>query len=245
MIMDVPCSLHPYGEAALILEAGEEIREDAFLRVRGLAEELSRNPPPGMIETVPAYTSLLVTFDPLAADYAEVEASVRARMEASSAAPRPRSPVVSIPVCYEEPYALDLHEVARHAGLQPSEVVSIHSSGTYLVYMLGFTPGFPYLGGMDERIATPRRASPRTRIPAGSVGIADRQTGVYPQESPGGWNIIGRTPAVLFDPARQPPALLAAGLSIRFYPISASRFGELVESAEAGLWKPEVEEPSP
>ena len=238
-------SVHPFGEAALIVEFGEEISESAYHRVRGLAADLEADPPKGLGELVPAYNSLLASYDPRVTDCATMEADLRSRAIRSSAkAPGP-SRIVRIPVCYEPPYALDLDDVARQANLSADEVIAIHSSGLYLVYMLGFTPGFPYLGGMDARIAAPRRASPRTSLPAGSVGIADRQTGIYPQESPGGWNIIGRTPAVLFDPAREPPALLAAGLYIRFNPIPAGRFEKLAEDASAGRWRPETEEERP
>lgn len=240
--MNVDVAIHPYGDSALIVEFGEDISEGAYRRIRGLLEDLETNPLAGMRELIPAYNSLLIVYDSLESGYSDLESLVRSRVEKASSAPRSRRRIVRIPVCYESPYALDLQDVARHAGLSPDEVVSIHAAGSYLVYMLGFTPGFPYLGGMDERIAAPRRASPRTRVPAGSVGIADRQTGIYPQDSPGGWNIIGRTPALLFDPSRQPPALLAAGLYIRFQPIPAADFEKLSREAADGRWNPEIEE---
>ncbi len=240
--MNVDAAIHPYGDAALVVEFGDQITEDAYRRIRGLEEDLEADPPAGLRELIPAYTSLLIVYDPLETSYPDLESLVRSRIEKDSSAPRTRRRIVGIPVCYEPPHAPDLLDVARQAGLAPDEVVSIHAAGTYLVYMLGFTPGFPYLGGMDERIAAPRRASPRTRVPSGSVGIADRQTGIYPQESPGGWNIIGRTPVVLFDPFRQPPALLAAGLYIRFQPISAGEYEELAGAAASGRWMPEIEE---
>ncbi|HSV56193.1 MAG TPA: 5-oxoprolinase subunit PxpB [Magnetospirillaceae bacterium] len=224
-------SIHPYGETALIVLCGEGITEDAYRKVRGIQDALTTDPPEGLLELIPAYNSLLVVYDFLSADFAAFAKAVRSRAERASSAPEPPGRVVEIPVCYEGPHAPDLEEVARHAGLPPREVIEIHSSATYLVYMLGFTPGFPYLGGMDGRIASPRRASPRIRVPEGSVGIADRQTGIYPQESPGGWNLVGRTPAVLFDPLRESPALLAAGQRVRFRPIPASLFEKLYAAA--------------
>lgn len=236
---------YPYGDSALTILFGEEISETAYVRVRGLLAALEADPPEGMRELIPAYNSLLVVYDPEKTDFSALDRAVRSRAALLEVATETKTRIVRIPVCYEAPHAMDLEEVARHTGLSTDEVVSIHSSGTYLVYMLGFTPGFPYLGGMDGRIAAPRRASPRTRIPAGSVGIADRQTGIYPQDSPGGWNIIGRTPAVLFDPARTPPSLLEAGLSIRFRPIPARDFEDLASAASAGRWRPEVEEERP
>lgn len=235
-------SLHPYGDGALIALFDDVISEDSYRRVRGLLEALEADPAPGQEELIPAYTSLVVVFDPAVTDYAAVEREVRIRAARAADSGNPRIRVVRIPVCYEPPYAPDLEDVARHAGLSREEVVSIHASGNYLVYMLGFTPGFPYLGGLSPRIAAPRRASPRTNVPAGAVGIADQQTGIYPLESPGGWNIIGRTPAVLFDPSRTPPALLAPGQYIRFVPISAEEFTNLAGAAAADAWRPEIVE---
>jgi inhibitor of KinA len=136
--------------------------------------------------------------------------------------PAPR--VVEIPVCYGGELGPDLEDVAAKHGISPDEVVSIHSSGDYLVYMVGFMPGFAYLGGLSERIATPRRSSPRTAVPAGAVGIGGQQTGVYPMVSPGGWNLIGRSPRKIFDIARDEPSLLAAGDRVRFRPISRADF---------------------
>lgn len=241
---DAP-AVHPYGEAALTVQFGEGISEELYERVRALAASLEADPPAGVAELIPAYNSLLVVYDPRAAGFEDLAREVRLRAAGSAAAAPAPSRIIRIPVCYEGAYAPDLEDVARHAGLSPDEVVAVHSSASYLVYMLGFTPGFPYLGGMDERIAAPRRASPRTRIPAGSVGIADRQTGIYPQESPGGWNIIGRTPAILFDPARTPPTLLSAGLRLRFRPIPAREFDDLAAAAAENRWRPEIEEARP
>lgn len=235
-------TVHPYGETALTAVFGDGISEDLYRRVRALTSALEGDPPRGLSELIPAYNSLLVVYDPREAAYEDLAAIVRDRAARSAEAVPGPSRVARIPVCYEPPHAPDLEDVARHAGLSPAEVVSIHSAGAYLVYMLGFTPGFPYLGGLDDRIAAPRRATPRTRIPAGSVGIADRQTGIYPQASPGGWNLIGRTPAILFDPTRTPPALLAAGMYIRFTPISAAEFEDLSAAAASDRWRPEIAE---
>ena len=233
--------IYPYGDVALIVETTQEISEESYRRIRCLSMLLKSEGPDAVRELIPAYCSLLVVYDPLEADYAEMEATVRAFAErAETVAPTERQ-VVRVPVCYEGNFAPDIQDVARHAGLSPEEIVNLHSSGTYLIYMLGFTPGFPYLGGMTERIAAPRKSSPRVKIPAGSVGIAGSQTGIYPQESPGGWNIIGRTPAVLFDPVREPPALFRAGQYIRFYPIDSRQYETLEREAARGAWMPETE----
>ena len=238
--MDAEYSLYPFGDAALIAETTEEISESAYRRIQGLARAITENPPKGVLELIPAYRSLLVVYDSLFTDYSSMETMIRGLTSYVEVVVDPAVEIVRIPVCYESPYCLDLEEVARHTGLSPREVVELHTAGTYLVYMIGFTPGFPYLGGMSERIAAPRRLSPRTRIPAGSVGIADRQTGIYPMASPGGWNIIGRTPTTLFDPAREPPALLKAGQYIHFDPICSDEFDRIAQAISRGAWLPEM-----
>jgi inhibitor of KinA len=239
--MDAAYSLYPFGDAALIVETTEEISESAFGRIQGLARAISDSPPSAVLELIPAYRSLLVVYDSLLSDYPTMERAVLSRVAEVGLLPEPAMEVVRIPVCYESPYSLDLDEVSRHAGLSAGEVVRLHAAPTYMVYLLGFTPGFPYLGGMSEMIATPRRLSPRAKISAGSVGIADGQTGIYPMESPGGWNIIGRTPVPLFNHAREPPALLRAGQRLRFYPIDPDEFERIARAASDGAWLPEVE----
>ena len=148
----------------------------------------------------------------------------------------PRSSVIHIPVLYGGDYGPDLQEVADTNNLSPEEVVNIHSAAPYLVYVLGFTPGFCYLGGMDQRIATPRKLTPRLKIPAGAVGIADRQTGIYPIESPGGWQLIGQTPVRLFNPGKKPEFLIEAGDYIQFFPISEDNFNDISEGVKKGVY---------
>ena len=162
----------------------------------------------------------------------------------AGAGPSRSARVVRVPVCYGGAHGPDLEFVAAHAGLTTDEVVALHSAVAYLVYMLGFTPGFAYLGGMTERIAAPRLDSPRTRIPAGSVGIAGAQTGIYPIESPGGWRLIGRTPLRLFDPRSERPFLLAAGDRARFVPVSGDAWRDVERAVQDGAYEPEIE-PSP
>ena len=169
---------------------------------------------------MPTYRSLLVHYDPLRLGYDDVVHLVGEQLQRVGEVPLPESRVVEVPTLYGGESGPDIAFVAEHNGLSVEEVIRIHSSVDYTVYMLGFTPGFPYLGGMSAAIATPRLETPRPRVPAGSVGLAGQQTGVYPIESPGGWRIIGRTPLVLFDPQRDPPALLAAGDRVRFVPVS-------------------------
>ena len=148
----------------------------------------------------------------------------------------PPSPVLEIPVLYGGEMGPDLPFVAEHAGLSEEEVIRIHSSTEYLIYMLGFTPGFTYLGGMSEKIATPRLKQPRVKIPAGSVGIAGTQTGVYPIDSPGGWQLIGRTPVKMYDPDRETPILPEAGQYIKFYPVTQEEYDAIRKEVDAGTF---------
>jgi KipI family sensor histidine kinase inhibitor len=223
-----------YGEGALIVLLGEGIDEANYRRLSAFAERVLASPPPGFQELVPAYDSCLVIFDPLAAAPAAIEAYLRGLADGPGplAEAGPAS-VVELPVAYGGDYGPDLAEAAAGAGLSEGEYIALHAGRDYLVYMLGFSPGFPYLGGLDPRLARPRLKSPRARVPAGSVGIADAQTGVYPLASPGGWNIIGRTPLALFDPGRERPALLEAGAYLRFIPITPERFAALQAEARA------------
>ncbi len=179
----------------------------------------------GVRNVHPAYASILVDFDPLAISREDVEsAAMELYARPPGAMPEPRT--IEVPVCYGGAYGPDLEDVAALTGRTPEEVVTIHSGAEYLVYFLGFSPGFPYLGGMPESIAAPRLATPRRRVPAGSVAIGGRQTGIYPVASPGGWRIIGRTPLRLFDPDHDPPALLRMGDRVRFVTIRADEFSE-------------------
>jgi inhibitor of KinA len=212
----------PVGDAALLVVFGERIDLEINRRVHALAAALREHDAslPGLGEALPTYTSLLVHYDPLSLEYATVETWLRALAGETAGTTPPAPRLVEIPTLYGGEYGPDLAFVAEHAGLTPAEIVRRHSAVDYPVYMIGFTLGFPYLGGMDESIATPRLKTPRTVVPAGSVGIAGSQTGVYPVQSPGGWQLIGRTALQLFDPLRKPPSLLAAGDLVRFVPIN-------------------------
>jgi inhibitor of KinA len=198
------------------MELGEEISPKIQERIRAMLLALEKTPLSGVVEFLPGYRSLAVVYDPLCTSVTLLRAELLRIYQslADLALPPPR--LVEIPVCYGGEFGPDLGFVARHNQLTEQEVISLHSGSDYLVYMIGFTPGFPYLGGLDERLHTPRLASPRKKVPAGSVGIANGQTGVYPIDSPGGWQLIGRTPLQLFDPGREEPFLLAAGDTLRF-----------------------------
>lgn len=206
----------PLGDSALSLELGTGIDPLLNARVHALVARLMASPLPGVREVTPAYAALLVHYDPLILDYATVrDWALGLAGDLPQQVPVSER-VIEIPVRYGGEDGPDLDFVARHNGLTPAEVVRIHTATEYRVYMMGFTPGFAYLGGLDARIAAPRLETPRTLIPAGAVGIAGLQTGIYPLASPGGWRLIGRTEARLFDPAADPPCLLAPGEVVKF-----------------------------
>lgn len=288
-------TLHPLGDAAILIEFGNVISEDLLAKVQQAMLVLEQSSFPGLVECVPSYTTLAVYYDPAIVagwdktyflDYIEgrddpyakhpyaehpngsttslhpihpvhhessskrIDDSVQhikelphtpynricalldtllGRVVSVANAIKVEPTIVEIPVCYGGEYGPDLAHVAAHNGLTEQEVITLHSGGDYLVYTLGFAPGFPYLGGLSEQLATPRRDTPRVRIPAGSVGIAGVQTGIYPLETPGGWQLIGRTPISLFRPHRQPPTLLSSGNRLVFRPISEQEYIQLYE----------------
>jgi inhibitor of KinA len=221
--------IEPLGDSALLVRVVEEFHPeqslDAVLRA---AHRIELAAIPGVIELAPAYTTIGVFFDPSEVTSVEMLADRIERAIKSSLEPaRPRAgagSVIEVPVCYENEFAPDLAEVAVRAVLSEEEVVARHAGASYRVTCVGFTPGFPYLSGLPPELATPRRASPRKEIPAGAVAIGGTQTGIYPQKSPGGWNIIGRTPLRLFDVQRESPALFHAGDQVRFRKISRDEF---------------------
>lgn len=229
-----PARMLPLGDSGLLVEFGDEISPLIHDFVRALSLRLHRKQIKGVREWVPTYRSLAVYYDPYVIGYHELAIEISDLLDSLSMDAWPSATVIEIPVLYGGEWGPDLPYVARHCGLSEEEVVRLHSGVEYLVYMLGFSPGFPYLGGMDQRLATPRLESPRLRVSAGSVGIADQQTGVYPRESPGGWRIIGRTPVKLYDPMREKPALLSAGDRVRFVPIDEETFKKEVYPHESG-----------
>lgn len=212
--MDEP-RIQPAGDSSVLVTFGSHIDLAINRRVHGLALRVRNNPLEGIGEAVPGYAALLVHYDPQILNFQEVTGWLRqhfAPLDDWIAEPR----VIEIPVAYGGSNGPDLGFVAELHGMTVDEVIRIHTSREYPVFMMGFTPGFPYLGGMNPAIATPRLSTPRSRVPAGSVGIAGEQTGVYPVDSPGGWRIIGYTKEKLFDPDRQPPFLLSPGDFVRF-----------------------------
>jgi inhibitor of KinA len=226
--------IKPLGDTALIVEVGQTIDEPTHARVQATLAALEANPLPGVSELVPAYTTVALYYDPVKAIAAgappsdvvgwlskraeEVVKKVPSKVKLGGGR------TVEIPICYDPEFALDLPEIAQKTGLSAEEIVRLHRGSTLLVYMVGFAPGFPYMGGLPPKVSVPRRATPRTRVPAGSVAIIGTQCCIYPIETPGGWNIIGRTPAKLFRPEQNPPVLLRAGDRVKFGAITRHEF---------------------
>lgn len=233
----------PLGDSAILIQLDTKISSNIHRQITALTDCIEINPFPGFIECVPAYTSVTVFYNPLLvykhikkenqfiqnSDISitpyqfvkhKISEIIQQTKDLTNYIPR----IVEIPVCYGGNLGPDLEFVANHNKLSVDDVVEIHSSGQYLVYMIGFAPGFPYLGGMSEKIAAPRQTSPRLRIPAGSVGIAGLQTGVYPISTPGGWQLIGQTPIKLFRPYDPSPSLLQSGDIVKFAPITLEEY---------------------
>jgi 5-oxoprolinase (ATP-hydrolysing) subunit B len=205
--------IHPLGDTALVCESAPPATLDCQRRIWALAETARLMPQ--VVEVVPGMNNLTIVFDPLKADYETLAAELEAGWDRAAVADDAGGEV-EIPVFYDGP---DLADVAKHAGLSVDEVVKRHSEAEYIVFFLGFQPGFAYLGGLDPTLHMPRRAEPRLEVPAGSVGIGGAQTGIYPAVSPGGWQLLGRTEVRLFDPSRNPPTLMQPGDRVRFSPL--------------------------
>jgi len=230
--MSAAC-IEALGDSALLIRFGERIDAQTNVLALAAAELLVHADLPGLLDVAPAYATVCVRYDPLAWEDAGLSpfSALRARLatllEILDGIPSLQVPgPLEIPVCYGGVYGPDLGELARHGRLTVDEAIALHCAGDYRVAMLGFAPGFPYLLGLDPRLHMRRHANPRTRVPAGSVAIGGAQTGIYPRATPGGWRVIGRTPLVLFDSARLPPALLAPGQRVRFRAIDADELAE-------------------
>ena len=209
------------GDRGLLIELGTGIDPAVNRRVKSLHRIIAREKLHGVVESVPAYASLLVVFDPLQAAPEALKRQIAGLCDFEDDGPAEARPVVEIPVAYGGAAGPDLDAVAAYHGLSVEDVIGLHTGTVYRVYMIGFTPGFPYMGELPEALDTPRRDTPRTHIPKGSVAIAQRQTGIYPVVSPGGWQIIGCTPLGLFDPRKETPSFLTMGDAVRFTPITA------------------------
>lgn len=221
-------TISPVGDCAISIDFGQVIDPKINRHIRQTIERIQELKLDGITELVPTYCALLIQYDAMLYSYSDICNLMEPLLEPSvTNDANDRVTVIEIPTVYGGEFGPDLGFVASHNNLSEDEVVSIHSGTDYLVYMLGFIPGFTYLGGMDPRIATPRLSSPRTLIPAGSVGIAGEQTGTYPSDSPGGWQIIGRTPVTMYDMSKEQAALLSAGDYVRYVPIDEAEYNRI------------------
>ena len=230
--MTSPYRIVPAGESALIVEFEERIDPGINAQTIACAEAIQAVRLVGVRDVVPTFRSVAVYFDPLHTDGDALATCLERAATGALPAVAPASAVVRIPVCYGRDLGPDLPHVASLAGMAEADVIRVHAGGTYRVFMLGFVPGFAYLGIVDERIAVPRHTTPRVRVPAGSVGIAGVQTGIYPAETPGGWQLIGRTPLKPFDPFRDQPFLMKAGDAVQFYPIDRAEYERMTPARE-------------
>ena len=234
--------IHPVGDSALVVQLGragtDEVRIDSVLHAQFALQQAEL---PGVIEITTAFASVAVFYDPLRVGgnpdvmFASLEHHIRTALADGSAADPSATAeqrTIQIPVCYDPEFAFDLADVAQHSGLAAQEVIRRHSSADYRVGCVGFTPGFPYLVGLPAELATPRRATPRTSVPGGSVAIGGSQAGIYPLASPGGWHLIGRTPLRLFDASRETPSLLQAGDRVRFREILREEFQRIAAAEQ-------------
>jgi KipI family sensor histidine kinase inhibitor len=215
------------GDRGLLVEFGDEISAEVNEKVRKMALAIQAETPDGVIEVVPTYRSLLVLYNPLIISLEDLKKRLELLEKDLKEISFPDATLTKIPVLYGGDFGPDLEKVAEYLHLTSEEVIRLHCSKPYFIYMIGFMPGFPYMGELPDALITPRLKTPRLSVAAGSVAIAQKQTGIYPVESPGGWQILGRTPVRLFNPEKEPPALLRMGNLVQFYPISEKEFHEL------------------
>ena len=226
------------GDSSICAEFGNEISKEINAQIRAFNILLKESGIAGIVETIPTYRSLLIQYDPGIISYKSLEGKLKKLLARLDSVEIPPSEVLEVPVLYGgEEMGPDLKFVAENAKMSEEEVIKLHSEPEYLIYMLGFTPGFTYLGGLNDAIETPRLKTPRVKIPAGSVGIAGKQTGVYPIDSPGGWQLIGRTPLKMYDADREKPILPEAGQYIKFVPIDRAELDRIAAEVEKGTYE--------
>jgi inhibitor of KinA len=233
-----PYTIYPCGDHAITIDFGNVIDETINEYVHGLFNQLKQQTIIGVKDVIPAYSSVTVVYDVIAIRYLypsdtaynTVLKIIEGALIKTQIANKESTAIIKIPVCYDPIFALDLIEMAAHKDISTEDIVQMHCSRTYNVFMLGFLPGFAYMGILPTTLEMPRKSNPRTKVPAGSIGIAGKQTGIYPFESPGGWNIIGRTPLKMFDSNRQDAALLQPGQQVQFYPIGMEQFNTIKAS---------------
>lgn len=225
------------GDKSIVVELGDAIDEEINRKVINLMKNIEEsNLMESIDEMIPTYRSLMINYNPLKVTFNNLINSIKEIESNLKISDKGEIKVVKIPVLYGDDFGPDIETVAKQNDLTIEEVIKLHSEVEYLVYMLGFTPGFTYLGGMNKKLETPRLSNPRVKIPAGSVGIAGKQTGVYPIDSPGGWQLIGRTPIDLYEPKRENPILLSAGDYVKFIPITKEEFEKILSEGGSNQW---------
>ncbi|MDY6308485.1 MAG: 5-oxoprolinase subunit PxpB [Oribacterium sp.] len=232
----------PEGDSGLLIQFEQVISPAINQHIAAIVKLIRAQQISGIIDMIPTYCSLLINYNPQAISYKELHHRIESIVKMDTKTESITKKVYEIPTCYGGKYGPDLKNIAEHAGLSEEEVIRIHSSSDYLIYMLGFLPGFTYLGGLDERIHTPRLANPRVLIPAGSVGIGGSQTGIYPVDSPGGWQLMGMTPVKTYDPNRAEPILVQAGDYIRFVPVSEEEYLAIEKQVADGTYTVTIHE---
>ncbi len=225
------------GDSSVLIEFGKEISPEINRKITATVQMMKEQHIEGVVDMIPAFCSLLINYDPRVISFDELKKRLEHLVKLDAKAGKNRKKIYEIPVCYGGEYGPDMENIAKNAGLTEEEVIKIHSSRDYLIYMLGFLPGFCYLGGLDERIHTPRLANPRIKINAGSVGIGGSQTGIYPLDSPGGWQLMGMTPVKTYDPDREIPILVEAGDYIRFVPVDEAEYNRIKELVDRGEYQ--------